>query len=321
MLSISWRSGSQCGSFRDIKVTRLRQLSSQLTTPGRYGRGTGLFLRVRWTGFAGAAVALACLVSAGCAGRVPIGVGDRQEIIDRIISASVKVTLDKDGRRLGSGSGVVVASRIEGPHAEMVSYVLTAQHVFDGKDGATILVHLVGANAARVKTLPATLYRKGDAETLDLALLRVPGIALIQVQFPDDNEVRLGEEILVVGFPWGKRLGVFGGIVSQVPADTTSGGPTEEGSEQTIVVDASSAKGVSGGGVFREATGCLVGIVEGYQTASIAVEGRTQSYSLKVPMPGETFAVPIARVRRFVEDAGLGNGSSQVRDTGDQKEE
>lgn len=276
---------------------------------------------VRRAGFVGAGLALACLALAGCAGRVPIGSADRQEIVDRITSASVKVTLDKDGHRLGSGSGVVIASRIEGPHAEAVSYVLTAQHVLDGKDGAAILVHFVGMNAARVKKLPATLYRQGNSETLDLALLRVPGIALIPVQFPDDNEVRLGEGILVVGFPWGKRLGIFGGILSQVPADTTSGGPTEEGAEQTIVVDASSAKGVSGGGVFREATGCLLGIVEGYQTASIAVEGRTQSYSVKVPMPGETFAVPIARVRRFVDDAGLGNGPSRVRDTGDRKEE
>jgi hypothetical protein len=184
-----------------------------------------------------------------------------------------------------------------------------------------ILVHLAGVNAARVKKLPATLYRQGNAETLDLALLRVPGIAVIPVQFPEDNDVRLGEEILVVGFPWGKRLGIFGGIISQVPVDVANGGPMEEGTEQTIVVDASSAKGVSGGGVFREATGRLLGIVEGYQTASIAVEGRTQNYSVKVPMPGETFVVPIGRIRRFVDDAGLGNGLGRVRDSGDRKEE
>lgn len=302
-------------------VIRLSHFSSRVTTPGRYGRGTGFLRRVRRAGFVGAGLALTVLVSAGCAGRAPIGVGGRQEVVDRITSASVKVTLDKDGRRLGSGSGVVVASRIEGPHAEAVSYVLTAQHVFDGKDGSVILVHLAGVNAARVKKFPATLYRKGNAETLDLALLRVPGIAMIPAQFPDDNDVRLGEEILVVGFPWGKRLGIFGGIISQVPVDTASGGLMEEGTEQTIVVDASSAKGVSGGGVFREATGRLLGIVEGYQTASIAVEGRTQSYSVKVPMPGETFAVPIARIRRFVDDAGLGNGLGRVGNSGDRKEE
>ena len=89
--------------------------------------------------------------------------GGSAEVIDRITSASVKVTLDKDGRRLGSGSGVVVASRIEGSHAEAVSYVLTAQHVLDGKDGSAILVYLTGVDAARVKKLSATLYRKGDA--------------------------------------------------------------------------------------------------------------------------------------------------------------
>jgi hypothetical protein len=55
-------------------------------------------------------------------------------------------------------------------------------------------------------------------------------------------------------------------------------------------------------------TGTLLGVVEGYQTASIAVKGQSQTYSVKVPMPGETFVVPIGRIRRFLRDAELGGG-------------
>ncbi len=57
--------------------------------------------------------------------------------------------------------------------------------------------------------------------------------------------------------------------------------------------------------MFQEVSGNLLGVVEGYQTASIALKDRAQTYSVKVPMPGETFVVPIARIRRFLQDAGL----------------
>jgi hypothetical protein len=63
------------------------------------------------------------------------------------------------------------------------------------------------------------------------------------------------EAEVFVGFPWGKRLGLFSGIVSQVPASGKEDVAADEGDEQTIVVDAAASKGVSGGGVFREATG------------------------------------------------------------------
>ena len=212
--------------------------------------------------------------------------------------------VEHGGRRLASGSGVVVASRAEEPGTEAMSYVLTAAHILDGKEGAELFVHFTGTYAARGK-FAAIVFRQGNAETLDLALLGVPGIAVPPAPFPAGDRVRLGEEILVVGFPWGKRLGLFSGIVSQVPADGKGEATADEGAEQTIVVDAASAKGVSGGGVFREATGSLVGVVEGYQTASIAVKDRSQTYAVKVPMPGETFVVPVTRIRRFLDEAGL----------------
>ncbi len=69
--------------------------------------------------------------------------------------------------------------------------------------------------------------------------------------------------------------------------------------------DAAVVNGVSGGGVFRVATGSLLGLVEGYQTALIAVKEVTRTYSVKVPMQSETFVVPITRIRRFLADAGL----------------
>lgn len=243
-------------------------------------------------------------MAAGCATGRTITSGERQAVIDRILASSVKVMIEQAGRRVSSGSGVVVMSGNEEPAGQPVSYVLTAAHILNGKDPSEVFVRFAEALAGK-KKFAAVVLRQEDPESLDLALLKVPGIAVLPALLPTDDHVRIGEEILVVGFPWGRRLGMFSGIVSQVPADPKEEAPADERTEQTIVVDATSAKGVSGGGVFREATGSLIGVVEGYQTASIAVKDRSQTYSLKVPMPGETFVVPLARIRRFLDEAGL----------------
>lgn len=250
-------------------------------------------------------IAALCLTVAGCATPRTIALNDRQAVIDRIVASTAKVMIEQGGRRLGTGSGVVVASQVEGSGREAISYVLTASHVLDGHDDADILVRFAGAYAAQGRFV-AAIARRGSPDALDLALLRVPGIAVPPASLPESaDQVRLGEEILLVGFPWGKRLGLFSGIVSQMPTDGREEATADEGTDPTIVVDAASSKGVSGGGVFREATGTLIGIVEGYQTASIAVKDHSSAYSIKVPMSGETFVVPLARIRRFLQESGL----------------
>ncbi len=284
--------GRECALVRFRKRRAIRDLSRPRVRPPALAVGIG----VLW------------VTLAGCASMGTSGATDRQAVIDRIVAASAKVTVEQGGRRITSGSGVVVASKAAGSGVEAVSYVLTAAHILENKDGAKVFVRFTGAYAVRGK-FAATVPRRGSPETLDLALLQVSGVSVPPISFPAEDRVRVGEEILVVGFPWGKRLGLFSGIVSQVPGDGKEDVPADDEAEQSIVVDASSSRGVSGGGVFREETGSLVGVVEGYQTASIAVKDRAQTYSVKVPMPGETFVVPIGRIRRFLGEAGIGEAS------------
>ncbi|HSB68615.1 MAG TPA: serine protease [Candidatus Methylomirabilis sp.] len=274
--------------------------------PPRCGGGLGQAIPAPRRAIGVAWLTVSCLVTGGCAtvgGTAPLG---RQAVIDRIVSASAKVILERGGQRLGSGSGTVVGSRPPRPGVEAVSYILTAAHVLESKGKAEVFVRFTGGYAKQGK-LAATILRRGSADTLDLALLRVAGITVPAIPLADAQDIRLGQAILLVGFPWGKRLGLFSGIVSQVPAGGSEA-VSDEGTEQTMVVDASSAKGVSGGGVFREATGSLVGIVEGYQTASIALKESSRTYSVKVPLPGETFVIPITRIRQFLDEAGIAGG-------------
>lgn len=205
---------------------------------------------------------------------------------------------------MASGSGVVIASGESGPGSKPATYVLTAAHIFEGKADAVIFVHFTGESALRGK-LAASIVRRANAQELDLVLLQVTGVAVPPAPLAEDDQVQLGESILVVGFPWGKRVALFSGIVSQVPGDGNEERLPEDSSYSAIVVDAAVGNGVSGGGVFRESTGSLLGVVEGYQTASIAVKDRSRTYSLKVPMPGETYVVPVTRIRTFLLESGV----------------
>lgn len=224
----------------------------------------------------------------------------RQRAIDEMIDRTVKVTLERDGRRTMSASGVVVAARPALDETEAVSYVLTAAHALTGADGGKIVVGFCGPDATRGK-FPATLISRGKPDTLDLALLRVPGIAAPTVHLPGDDLARLGQQVLVIGFPEGERLGLSAGIVSQLPLSARPNGIPADRPEHRIVIDAAAPRGVSGGGVFEADTGRLVGIVQGHQTVSMAVKDQSQSYTLKFPVPGATFVVPMTQIRTFLK--------------------
>jgi S1-C subfamily serine protease len=223
----------------------------------------------------------------------------RQDLIDRIVTSTVKVAVERDARLVAFASGIVVASRPATQNAEAVSYVLTAAHGIAGGGEAAIFVGFCGPAAARGK-FAATVISQGTRDTLDLALLRVPGLAAPPVLFPADDRVRLGQPILVVGFPEGQRLGISGGIVSQLPLSENENGIPADRVEHRIMVDAAAPRGVSGGGVFEVETGRLVGIVQGHQTVSVAVKDQTQNYALKFPVPGATFVVPAGQIRPFL---------------------
>lgn len=244
------------------------------------------------------AMTFGCARLQPAASDIPSAASIRQRAIDAMIDSTVKVTIERDGRRIASASGVVIAARAPA-ETGAVSYVLTAAHALAGGGGTAIMVGFCGSDAARGK-LPATVIARGTPETLDLALLRVPGLAAPAVRLPADDAVWLGQPIVVIGFPEGERVGLSGGIVSQLPLSARPNGIPADRPEQRIVIDAAAPRGVSGGGVFEVETGRLVGIVQGHQTVSMAVKDQAQSYTLKFPVPGATFVVPMAQIRPFL---------------------
>jgi S1-C subfamily serine protease len=234
-----------------------------------------------------AVVAAALAAVAGCASGLPSGPTPpaRTAVLERVIASSVQLRaeLDGDGRR--SGSGVVVAS----DPASARSLIATTRHLLHPTRPRSITAIVPGHG----RPLPVEIVAVSDE--LDLAVVAIQGVALRPVAMKDTT--RLGEEVWVVGFPWGRRLTAVSGVVSQVASenDTRTEGPAR-------MVDASVSYGTSGAGVFEVSTGALVAIVEGYRTARVALPQSPDSV-LHIPVPGETTVVSAAGIRKLLSTA------------------
>jgi serine protease Do len=232
---------------------------------------------------------------AGCATdhlRLP----SRQQVLQRILPATVQISLEQDGRRFRSGSGVVIAGRASDAGTEC--FVLTSGHTLAGlADPQQIFVLLDRHHGKKTKVRARVLARQ-DTKDLDFALLQADAPQCVAADL--GRAPALGDAIWVVAFPWGREMTLVGGIVSQINVE-----PSVEGEPgPRLMVDASVSYGASGGGVFDATTGRLVGLVEGYHTARVAFKNDATGRYIDVPVPGETYVAPLADIRRFLIEAG-----------------
>jgi S1-C subfamily serine protease len=119
-----------------------------------------------------------------------------------------------------------------------------------------------------------------------------------------DDGLELGDDLVVIGAPFGKGLSVAAGIVSQVEYEFAEAAAAPR-APKAMKTDAAIGYGSSGGGVFDVPGGKLIGLVEGYRTARVAFGKQEEQYAFDVPMPGETFVAPAAKIRRFLAENGL----------------
>jgi S1-C subfamily serine protease len=237
-----------------------------------------------------ALVVVACLTGA-CASAPTVP--DRGEVLRRILSSTVQLRTERDGGVRRAGSGVVLGA------GDGVTVILTTRHFLDPPVRQQVWVTVPGSSRRTKAEVTAI------SEEADLALVEVRGLDLPAVVLRDT--ARLGGDVWVVGFPWGRRLTVAQGVVSQIASDTDDA-PLEGPAR---MVSASVSYGVSGGGVFDAEDGALIAIVEGYRTARVSVE-KTPERTVDIPVPGETTVVSGGAIRRFLSATGrdelLGEG-------------
>jgi serine protease Do len=229
-------------------------------------------------------VAAASLVAGGCASATA-PLASRGEIIRRIVPATVQLESRREGGTRRAASGVIIASD---PSA---AWVVTTKHFIEPDVTQTITVRQAGARVRRKAIVRAVSHDD------DLAVLEVQGLQARPVSLK--SSAALGDDVWVTAFPFGGRITLAGGIVSQVLAE--DGYSALEGPPR--MVDASVSYGASGGGVFDATSGALVGIVEGYRTSRLALP--PEERVLDLPVAGETLLVSSRAILRFLEVSGL----------------
>ena len=232
------------------------------------------------------ALAAVTLAASGCASATPAT--DRGDLVRRILASTVQLRTEREGGGRRAASGVVVAADAAAQRA----WIVTARHFVHPPRRQQVTVRLPGRRSSVNASIAFV------STELDLALIEVEGLDLAPARLKPTAS--LGEEILLVAFPWGRRFTIVSGVVSQIAS--SEGAALVEGPAR--MVDASVSYGSSGGGVFDTQSGALLGIVESYRTAKVAIP-EAKDRVLEVPVAGETTLIPAPAILRFLVTSGL----------------
>jgi serine protease Do len=170
-----------------------------------------------------------------------------------------------------SGSGVIVTQD---------GYIVTNNHVIDHADEIDVTLN-------NKKSYKAELI--GADPSSDLAVLKITGANLPYLVWGNSDEVKLGQWVLAIGYPWTLDVTVTAGIVS-AKARTLGLNRAKSNTpiESFIQTDAAVNQGNSGGALV-DTDGKLIGI-------NSAIASQTGSYA------GYSYAIPVNIVKKIVGD-------------------
>ena len=184
------------------------------------------------------------------------------------------------GPAMGSGSGVIISTD---------GYIVTNNHVVDKADKIDVIL-------PDKRSLVAKVIGR-DANT-DLALLKIEGSGYPIVKLGNSDDVRVGEWVLAVGYPFALNTTVTAGIVSAKGRQIgilDNAEPSESGEPQArtaiesfIQTDAAINRGNSGGALVNT-RGELIGV-------NAAIASQSGSYE------GYGFAIPINLAKKVLDD-------------------
>lgn len=227
------------------------------------------------------------LVLTACASPEPPP--SKRAVLAQMLASSAQIFVQREDGVRRAGSGVILATGL--PDNRVA--VLTTAHLLEPQVEQSAEV-ITGLQSDRS---PADIVAIDSAR--DLALLVVPLVGTSQVSLAEHAE--LADEILIVAYPWGRQRTVVKGAVSQIAAAASIEDPFAI-SGPVGLVDATVSYGMSGGGVFDERTGDLVGLVRGYRTAHLSLS--SEQSPLKLPIAGETTVISTQTIVCFLRSAG-----------------
>ncbi len=179
--------------------------------------------------------------------------------------------LPEQEQRRALGSGFVI---------DKAGHVVTNYHVIEGARD----IQVTFSNDTRVR---ARLV--GSDPSTDLAVLKVDvgSRALTPLVLGDSDEVRVGDQVVAIGNPFGYERSVTAGIVSALQRQIAA--PNQFTIDHVIQTDAPINKGNSGGPLLN-ARGEVIGVTTQIDTGDTGLQGNV----------GIGFAVPSNTVRSVV---------------------
>lgn len=182
-------------------------------------------------------------------------------------------------QKKGTGSGVIISKD---------GYIVTNNHVVDFADNVNVSLSDNRKFVAKVV---------GTDARYDLAVLKIDASDLPVVQKGNSDNLKIGEWVLAIGFPYDIGTTVTAGIVSATHKKIGVS-DTRNSMEDLIQTDAVVNPGNSGGALV-DANGRLVGI-------NTAIQTRTGSYE------GYSFAIPVSVMSKVVDDIVKNGGKRAV---------
>ncbi len=183
-------------------------------------------------------------------------------VVDHVAPSIVTISTDVEGGH-ALGTGVIISADGE---------ILTNAHVVNG--ATSIRVRLAG------ETEPREVNLLAEDTGNDLALLRMAGDGFQPVTFADPGSIRLGDDVVAIGF----ALGLDGdpsvtlGIVSALDRTIGTDGAFLDGLIQT---DAAISSGNSGGALVN-AAGEVVGINTAVARSSATTAATNVGFAISV---------------------------------------
>src|SRR5919106_2674115 len=201
------------------------------------------------------------------------------EIYGRAASGVVQITSTADGFSTGP-SGTPEQHRGSGFVVDKAGHVVTNYHVVEGADE-------INVSFSNRDTVEADLV--GVDPSTDLALLRVDArsSALTPLSLGNSDRVRVGDEVVAIGNPFGLDRTVTFGIVSGLQREIRA--PNTFAIDQVIQTDAPINQGNSGGPLLSM-RGQVIGVNTQIETGTTGAVGNV----------GIGFAVPSNTVKDVV---------------------
>ncbi|OUZ11588.1 hypothetical protein BHE97_04420 [Aeromicrobium sp. PE09-221] len=196
--------------------------------------------------------------------------GTVEQVAQKIMPSVVQINFSGGGEG-GSGSGVIISSD---------GKIMTNNHVVEAAaDGGTLTVGFddgTNARATIIGTDPAT----------DIAVIQAEDVSGLEAaQFGNSSEVRVGQEVVAIGSPFGLESTVTQGIVSALNRPVSPGDQSSSSDTLTtfpaIQTDAAINPGNSGGPLV-DLEGRVIGINSAIRSSG-GVEGGSIGLGFAIP--------------------------------------